>query len=81
MILGRLPPKLIYNAVVYHLKFLELDRLAAFATVNGFDELSLQRFMELSEVPGVQNDFMDNPNALSIQPIFALGPEDGLAAA
>ncbi len=81
MILGRLPPKLICNTVVYHLNFLELDKLAAFAIVNGFDELSLQRFMELSEVPGVQNDFMDNPNALSIQPIFALGPEDGLAAA
>jgi hypothetical protein len=47
---------------------------------NAVDELSLQRFMELSEVPGVQNDLMDNPNALSIQPILALSLEDGLAA-
>lgn len=35
--------------------------------------------MELSEVPGVQNDFMDNPNALPIKPILALGQEDGWA--
>ena len=70
MILGRLPPKLICNTVVYHLNFLELDKLAAFAIVNGFDELSLQRFMELSEVPGVQNDFMDNPTLCPYSPFL-----------
>jgi len=66
---GRPQPRLVCNAVIHDKNFGHIDRLAAFAIANGFNALSLQRFVALEEVKGGKNDFWDNPNALQLFPL------------
>lgn len=77
---GRPQPRLVCNAVIHDKNLGLIDKLAAFTIANGFDVLSLQRYVSLDEVPGGKNDFFDNPNAIQLYPILTLDDAGALAA-
>jgi MoaA/NifB/PqqE/SkfB family radical SAM enzyme len=76
---GRPIPEFVCNVVLHDKNVSHADKTVAFAIANGFNQVSMVRYVDLEEVSGGINDLRDNPNATQVYQIRTLD-EAGLHA-
>lgn len=65
-------PNFVCNVVTHDKNITEVDRTAAFAIANGFNQIYFLQYVTLDEVPGGINELFDNPNAMKVYPISTI---------